>query len=234
MRNRSSKGGFTGIILCVVAIIVLLRVAPVLGRLVSTLLSLAVLAALVFCGFVVYYALKGDGSKNGSGNSSAPRQPDPQASRLLSEGRSALAKLRTANLRIQDPAIKAKSENICAVADRIMNALRRNPGKTPEAVQLLKYYLPQLADIISKYTAMQQSADAAQTTAQLGAHLDTITAAMEKQYSAIVSDEKLDVSAEMEAMKLALQMDGLDGADVLRDEAEELAQKYTVSEDGPQ
>ncbi len=225
MKKGSSKSGLTGIILCVVAIIILKSIAPMLGKLVSTLLNIAVLGVLVFCGLVVYYAIK-DAGKEGA--KPAARQQDPQVSRLLSEGRSALARLRTANLRIQDPVIKQKSENICSIADRIMNALRRNPGKTSDAVQLLKYYLPQLADIVTKYTAVQQGADAAATAAQLGVHLDTIAGAMEKQYSAIVSDEKLDVAAEMEAMKLALQLDGLDPdyAKLYKDEAEELAEKY--------
>ena len=56
MKNGSSKSGFTGIILCIVAIILLKSIAPMLGRLVSTLLSIAVLGVLVFCGayFLLY------------------------------------------------------------------------------------------------------------------------------------------------------------------------------------
>ncbi|MBQ6013820.1 MAG: 5-bromo-4-chloroindolyl phosphate hydrolysis family protein [Firmicutes bacterium] len=227
MRNRSSKSGLTGIVLCIAAIIILRSIAPMLGRLLSTLLTIAVVGVLIFCGLIVYYALTGSG-KDGGG-SSAVRRPSQSDAKLMSEGRTALARLRTANLKIIDPQVKAKSENVCAIADRIMAALRRDPEKTPDAVQLLRYYLPQLAEIISRYTAMQQSADAAQTTEKLSAHLDTIASVMEKHYSALVSGDQINVSSDMEAMMQALRLDGLDpsSSGLPRDEAEMLAEKYT-------
>lgn len=229
MKKGNSKSGLTGIILCIVAIIVLKSVAPLIGKLLSVILTLAVIAVLIFCGFIVYYALKKSGDEDANPNA-AKKQLDPSQSKVLSEGRSALAKLRTANLNVKDPAIKAKNDNICEIADRILAGLRRNPDKIADSVQLLKYYLPELADIVNKYTKTQVGEGAEETTAKLGEHLDKIASIMEKQYEAVVSDEKLDVTAEMEAMKMVLQMDGLDIPEPVIDEAAMLSKKY---EDNP-
>ena len=219
--NNNKKNGFAGIIICVIAIIALKAAGKIIGKLLSVILTIAVIGVLIFCGIVVFTALK-DTGKDSPGASKA-KTPSQDEAKLLSQGRTALAKLRTSNLKIRDLVIKEKSTAICDLADKILAALKKDPEKTGSCVELLRYYLPELADIISRYTAVQDQPGAPEITAKLSARLDSVNETMTKTLSAAASGQQLDISSDLEALRIALSL----GDEALpKDEAEELAEKY--------
>lgn len=223
MKNRNSGNGLWGIFLCVIALIVLSKISKLLGFLFSLILGLVLLAVLAFCVYIAFTALKGSNdpapAKNGRAMTSAE-------AKVVGEGRAALTALRTANLKIENQQVKDKIDSICKQVDQIMTNLRRDPDRVQDNVQLLKYYLPQLAEIVAKYVKIQGPSSETATDEKLMEHLDMVSAALVKQFESTVSDEKVDLTAEMDAMKAALQMDGLDAPAADAAEAEDLAKKY--------
>ena len=88
MNNNRARSGLTGVLLCVLALIVLTKISKLLGFLFSLLLGLALLAVLAFCVYIAFTAVRDSanqpsGSKNG-------RPLTTSESKLLSEGRAAL------------------------------------------------------------------------------------------------------------------------------------------------
>ncbi|MCF0151627.1 MAG: 5-bromo-4-chloroindolyl phosphate hydrolysis family protein [Firmicutes bacterium] len=228
MNNNRSRSGLTGVLLCVLALIVLTKISKLLGFLFSLLLGLALLAVLAFCVYIAFTAIRD--SANQPSDTKNGRPLTASESKLLSEGRAALTSIRMDNLKITDPQVREKIDSVCSRMDQILSNLKRNPQRIGDSVQLLKYYLPQLAEIVDKYARLQNPGQEDSSKETMLVHLDMISEALVKQFDETLSAEKLDLTAEMEAMKAALQMDGLQTEAVIT-QADELAKKYENMDD---
>lgn len=171
------------------------------------LVGIAAVIALVVVGLV--FAFKGS-SEDAKKNKKNSAPIDDNQSKILSNGREALMELRRLSMRVKDKSIHVKANNICQVIDKILQTLRQKPEKIEKTRQFFNYYLPTLSEILTKYRRIEDSGVPHDDIKEkVDAYLDDIKAAMDKQYANLFADDVLDMTVDMEAMKMAIKRDGL-------------------------
>lgn len=118
--------------------------------------------------------------------------------------------LRRLTMSIKDREIHAKANDICGTIEKILKTLKEKPEKISNVRQFFNYYVPTLTEILTKYRRIEESGVADEdTTNKVKVYMGDIKEAMEKQYTNLFADDMLDMSVDMEAMKLAVKRDGL-------------------------
>ena len=203
--NNSSSGigGLLGIVACIAAFFVARKFFPSLGKLL--LIAGIVLVVLIMAIVIIVIAC----SKSTAKDKKKTGLSD-EASAVLSKGRTQLMDLRRNGMCIKNQQIRTESEVICKSVDKILRTLREQPEDIPEARQFFNYYLPTFGKIISKYLMLERSGISAQNvTESTISCLADIKTALEKQHANFFEDDMLDLSVEMEALKVNCKRDGL-------------------------
>lgn len=185
-------------------------VLPVSHRLFSTFASVlrtgSIVAAIfiaLLVALVIFFAFRKPKAESGE-------TAEGEEDNVLAKGRSDLLELRQLNLRLKNQQIRSLSEECCAISDKIIRALREQPGDIPRARHFFHYYLPTLGEILRKYRTLEESGVAASDTAEnVASCLEVIHTAMEKQYASLFDDDKLDLTVEIEVLKQMCRRDGL-------------------------
>lgn len=152
---------------------------------------------------VIFFAFRKPEAKSGE-------TADGEEANVLAKGRSDLLELRQLNLRLKNRQIRSLSEEICGIVEKILGALREQPGDIPRARHFFHYYLPTLGEILRKYRTLEESGVAESDTAEnVASCLEVIQTAMEKQYASLFDDDKLDLTVEIEVLKQMCRRDGL-------------------------
>ncbi len=133
-----------------------------------------------------------------------------EQTRILNKAGGKLMELRGIASRIKDPNVRKRSEDVCDEMDQILTALRRRPADIARMQQFLNYYLPGFGKVILGYLRKEEE-DAVRDdfTLKTMAWLRELQSAMERQCDALYEKDMVDLTAEMEAMTLALKRDGL-------------------------
>ncbi|MBQ4424488.1 MAG: 5-bromo-4-chloroindolyl phosphate hydrolysis family protein [Lachnospiraceae bacterium] len=169
------------------------------GVVLAALLAMVVIA--------VVFAFK-DNGETSSGKNKTPLT-DEQA-QTLSEARHELTELRILNARIDNLAIRNKSNEICAIMEKVLTALREEPSRISNAQMFLQYYLPTQKNILKKYEQIEESGlNVKELSRKVLTHLTDIRTATEKQLENLYEDDMFDISAEMELMNTSCKEDGL-------------------------
>ena len=135
---------------------------------------------------------------------------DAEQLAILSKGRENLMELRRLVMRVKNLEVHHKANEICNVADKILQTLKQKPEKIQTTRQFFNYYLPTLGEILSKYQRIEASGvPHEEMTNKVNSYLVDIKRAMDKQYENLFADDMLDMTVEMEAMKMAVKRDGL-------------------------
>ena len=170
------------------------------------LAGIGLIIALVIIGLV--FAIKGSNDEAKAKKKAAP-VTDEQA-KTLSNGREALMELRRLSMRVKDRSIHGKANTICQVIDKILQTLKEKPEKIEKTRQFFNYYLPTLSEILTKYRRIEDSGVPHDDIKEkVDTYLDDIKEAMDKQYHNLFADDMLDMTVDMEAMKMAIKRDGL-------------------------
>ncbi len=173
-------------------------------------IAIAVIVALIIVAIVLAVRASAKDAKTGSGSGTKAASLDEEQAKVLTKGRENLMELRRLVMRIKNQEVHGKANEICAVADKILQTLKQKPEKIQSVRQFLNYYLPTLGEILSKYRRIEESGvPHAETTEKVNSYLSDIKRAMDKQYENLFADDILDMSVEMEAMKMAVKADGL-------------------------
>lgn len=208
--RQGSPGGILGVLgLAVLAGLYFLsrQFFPKLSRLLLIALLLVVLAVAVLVVLVLVFAFK-----KKTPEEAAAEEASSNTAALLQKGRSSLLELRKLTIRIQNGRIRAASEEVCAVVDRILCALKEQPEDIPRVRQLFNYYLPTFGGILRTFLRLEQSGvegDAGETGEKVLVCLRDIRDAMEKLHASLYDDDKLDLSVEMEVLRQLCRQDGL-------------------------
>ena len=203
--NNSSSGigGLLGIVACIAAFFVARKFFPSLGKLllIAGIVLVVLIVAIVIIVIACSKSTAKDKKKTGLSD---------EASAVLSKGRTQLMDLRRNGMCIKNQQIRTESEVICKSVDKILRTLREQPEDIPEARQFFNYYLPTFGKIISKYLMLERSGIPAQNvTESTISCLPDIKTALEKQHANLFEDDMLDLSVEMEALKVNCKRDGL-------------------------
>jgi len=205
--NNSGAAGLLGIIGLVVLYFVLRHFFPSLAAVLLIVFGIiiALIVLLVVIVIILAFNQPKDGSKNGNKVSI-----DNESAQLLSKARAELMEIRRFTVRIKNKQISETGNVISGLIEKILTVLKDKPDQIPNVRQFLRYYVPTLRSILEKYVRVESSGiNVAETTANTVKYLADIRSAMEKQYENLFDDDILDLSVEMEALKLACERDGL-------------------------
>lgn len=218
---KNGKSGCLSTVAVIALIILLIRIAPMLFTLIKIGLILSIVGVIAIVVLVIYFSThKTDAKQSGNPQNTKDEQipkeeePDPaltaEQNEILKNGRAHLMELRRRMTHVKHVPIRTVSGNICGEAEKILATLRKKPEKISQVRQFLNYYLPTLGSILEKYVRLEENGalTEAMTDSTLE-HLIDIKHAMEAQYQALFDDDKLDLSVEMEALKIACLRDGL-------------------------
>jgi len=217
------KSGFLSTIAIIAGIILLIKIAPMLFTIIKIGLILSIVGIIALVVLVIYFSLQKDEKKPADTGESQTDEPQKEAqneasspvlteeqNEILKNGRAHLMEIRRRMTHIGNIPIRTVSGNICEEADKILRTLRDKPELIPRVRQFLNYYLPTLGSILEKYVRLEQSGVVADGISDNTLeHLIDIKHAMERQYEALFDDDKLDLTVEMEALKIACLRDGL-------------------------
>ena len=205
-------------------------VRSILPHLSTILLYLITLAFLALIAFVVALMIISFRSNNKEKEEKAEQEGieelDSESATVLNNAGASLIALRGRVARISNSEIRAAGNEVCEEASRILTALRKNAKQIPTARQFWNYYLPSLGTIVTKYEKIEKSGvPDDKMTEKVLTYLKEIKVALGKLYKSLFDDDKLDLSVEMEAMKMAMQRDGL----MANDETEVKSGEETIN-----
>ncbi len=183
--------------------------------LIAGIAALAIMVAILAIGLVFAFKSSNDDQKNRK-TSGGTLSEDETA--VLKNGREKLMDLRRITMGIKNSEIKKSANDICGIIDKIIQTLKQKPEKISNVRQFFNYYLPTLAEILVKYKRLEESGTCDEDmTNKVKVYMGEIKEAMDKQYTNLFADDMLDMSVDMEAMKMAVKRDGL-----ISDEAVEI------------
>lgn len=142
------------------------------------------------------------------------RDPEPEDPLLLERQR-ALSELRRLNDNIKDETISAQISHMEEVTGKIFDLVAQDRSKLPQIRRFLNYYLPTTLKLLNAYDRMDQAgvegANIEGTMGKIGAMLDQICTAFDKQLDALFADEALDISTDITVLEQMLAREGLGG-----------------------
>ena len=197
--------------LSIIALVVLYLIVRSLMPHVSTiLLYLITLAFVALIAFVVALMIISFKSNNKEKAEKAAAEGitelTDENSTVINNASASLIALRGRVARISNSDIRAAGNAVCEEAE----ALKKNQKQIPTARQFWNYYLPSLGTIVTKYEKIEKSGiPDEKMTEKVLKYLGDIKIALGKLYKNLFDDDKLDLHVEMEAMKMAMQRDGL-------------------------
>ena len=218
---NNGKSGCLGTVAVILVIILLIKIAPMLLTLIRIGMILSFVGVIAIVVLVIYFSTHKTDAEKAKAQQKAEEQqaemdedPDPALSEeqnaILKQGRAHLMELRRRMTHVKHVPIRTVCGNICGEAEKILAALRKKPEKISQVRQFLNYYLPTLGSILEKYVRLEENDALTESmTDNTLEHLIDINHAMEAQYQALFDDDKLDLSVEMEALKIACLRDGL-------------------------
>lgn len=154
----------------------------------------------------------------------APAQPkpeekkstgNPELDKIIAERDRALAELRRLNDSIKDEKISAQIDHLETTTEKIIQHVIDKPEKLPQISQFMNFYLPTTLKLLNAYDRMDATGVSGTnidgTMGKIGAMMDTVTLAFDKQLDALFGDEALDISTDITVMENLLAREGLGG-----------------------
>ncbi len=131
----------------------------------------------------------------------------------LAEGTRKLEIIRTLGKRLASRSAGEKVAGLCETVGEILAEIRRDPDDLKRARQFLSYYLDSTITILEKYEKLTANAvrdEKIETSiARVEAMLDTIGMAFEKQLANLLSNDVMDLDAELALLENTIHMEGL-------------------------
>jgi 5-bromo-4-chloroindolyl phosphate hydrolysis protein len=130
---------------------------------------------------------------------------------MLEGGERRVREIEQANRAITDGDFRAGVEKVCVTAHKILDYLAKHPERLKRARKFLSYYLETLAYLVGRYRDLEVSNDP-EIVAPRGKMLEvlgTIDSAFEKQLAVLLSNDVLDIDAEIEVLRSTLRTEGL-------------------------
>ncbi len=209
MNNKGSGGGFIAIGVIIVGLIALKFTVPSIFAIIKWIgiVSLIVIAAVIV--FFIIFSSKVSNDELKEKKTMGNKLTDENAE-ILKKGRENLMTLRKSLLHIKNGKIKKNGNDICGQIDKIIQTLKDKPEKIASARRVFNYYIPTLGNILSKYQILESNGiEGDEKEDVVCGCLDNIKAAMDKLYANLFSNDILDMTVDIDAMKMAVKRDGL-------------------------
>ena len=130
----------------------------------------------------------------------------------LEEARADLKSIERSMTKIRDLELKEESERLHRTAGNILKYLEENPGKIPQARQFIDYYQDAASQLLEKYVDLQNTGLNTEDTRRLKVQTEeairTLNEAFENQFQKLMSEELLDMEAELQLLRQTMKMEG--------------------------
>ena len=130
----------------------------------------------------------------------------------LEEARADLKSIERSMTKIRDLELKEESERLHRTAGNILRYLEENPGKIPQARQFIDYYQDAASQLLEKYVDLQNTdlntEDTRRLKVQTEEAIRTLNEAFENQFQKLMSEELLDMEAELQLLRQTMKMAG--------------------------
>lgn len=229
MKGKSSAGCISGFVVLIVLIAVLALTRKFVPSIFSAFAWIAGIAAAILIAIIVLIIIVANkAAKSVKKETPQPKAEEPQTetgtshlppeqAAILNKARSDLLTVRKILARIHNFEISKAGYDICASLDKLLQALRDKPEKITGCRQFLNYYIPTLAEVLTKYSRLETNGVVTpENTEKVLNFLIDFRKASGKQYQSLFEDDKLDMSVDIEAMTIAIKRDGLLDEDQLK------------------
>lgn len=201
--HKSGIIGLLGILSCIGGFLILRKLFPALA---TILFSGAVLFAILMVVVIITVIVWAFRKPDEEGGTSAAKQ----TASLQKEGRKVLIEIRQTIMKLKNQEIRRKSEKICETANKIIGEVKNHQESISSVRKFFDYYLPTLGKIIKNYEKLESAGVVKEETTQSTIQcLAEIQVAMDKQYENLFDKLELDLTIEMEVLKMICKRDGL-------------------------
>lgn len=120
---------------------------------------------------------------------------------------------------LRNETVRNNAFRLCERAKSILDVLRYNTDQIASVRQFWNYYLPSTNNILKKYDRLEKSGVADWETIQkVNQYLNDVNAALDNLYHSLFDVDKKSLNIEMDAIKLAMQREGLVNNDEVVDQ----------------
>ena len=136
-----------------------------------------------------------------------------RANRVLDEARATIAGMRVTAGGLAEARMRGRVLALCDTAERIVGELQRRPGDIAQARRFLIYYLDAARHIVARYAQLgahgESSVTLRTTLERVEPALDLLSGAFTRQLDVLLSDDALDLDAELSLLEKTVKMEGL-------------------------
>ncbi|MFZ2089036.1 MAG: 5-bromo-4-chloroindolyl phosphate hydrolysis family protein [Desulfobaccales bacterium] len=131
----------------------------------------------------------------------------------LVEGSERVNRIRALGKQAKTDSVKKKINDICGLADSILDYIAKNPQGIKTARRFLTYYLDAVQNILNKYTELSEhgvySDQIAEVLSKVERMLDMINQAFERQLAHLLENQVMDIDTEIQLLQQTMQSEGL-------------------------
>ena len=159
----------------------------------------------------------------------------PEVKELLEKGNEYIRMIHEANDRIPGEEVTDKLNRMETITRRIFEEVRKRPELAGSLNLFMNYYLPTTTKLVKAYEEMDQQPvegdNIKNAKREIENSLDTISDAFEKLLDSFFKEQAMDVSSDINVMKMMMQQDGLteDEMTAAKRRADAAAQAQTAS-----
>lgn len=155
---------------------------------------------------------------------------DERAREVVTECLELLRNIRSERNLINEYVFTRRLDELHEKCTKMLNQVLADADKAPRMRKFMNYYLPTTLDLLRDYRAAKQNGasyqDMAATRDQIQGALDMILEASQKQLDAMLQDDLVDMSIDIDVLKQMLKADGLVDSDLKKSlDAQAHAQK---------
>jgi 5-bromo-4-chloroindolyl phosphate hydrolysis protein len=198
MSGKTTKDGlFSGILAAAIFLVFLLFIdAGILASILAGAVAYAI-------GFLFLFRVKNPETVAGEATLKA----------ALQEGSRKLSEIERIEKQVRKPSMSSQIKDIEGIIGKILAKIGNDPASLKQAHQFLGYYLDSTLNILNKYVELSsqnvEDENIKKSLAKAESMLQTIRDAFEKQLGRLLSDDAMDLDAELATLEQTIKMEGL-------------------------
>ncbi len=132
---------------------------------------------------------------------------------IIDEGALAQKEMGRLYASINNPAIRAKINQLMQISDKIVLDAKHDPADVPQIRKFLGYYLPTTIKLLNAYDRMDaqgiEGSNISGTKRNIEEMLDTAIAAFNRQLDSLFANQAMDIDTDIQVMNAMLAREGL-------------------------
>ena len=138
---------------------------------------------------------------------------------LVKQGQEYLTKIQHMNAELPGAEITEKLQNLESIISRIIEEVKKQPGKATELRRMMNYYLPTVWNLLNTYKQIEEepvkTGQMIATQVEIEKTLDMVGDAFENLLDRLFQDKSWDVSTDISVLNSMLEQDSLKDNELL-------------------